>query len=254
MLSGYHAISADIERRIQDHEWEHDGKLPSVSALMEHYQASKLTIRRALAHLEDGGVIVLHDRSRARIRTRVPIRVPLSRYGRVMEPGGSKGPWETACADQGLDGRMVPVEVVKERAPADLAAALGVDAGTFVVRRTRHALVGDEVVQLQDAYYEAAFAAQTGLDSAEKVVGGIYGALTAAGLAPTEADERVGGGLPTPRECEALHIGSGVPVLRVQRVTRSGERLLEVLRVSAPADRVELVYDALPLGDERSGL
>ncbi|MEU9755713.1 GntR family transcriptional regulator [Streptomyces althioticus] len=252
MPSGYKEIADDIDRRIRNEEWG-DGKLPSVRALQDEYDTTKVTVRRALAELEDRGSIVLHDRSRARIRTRTPIRVPLSRYGRVMAPGGDKGPWETACADLGLDGRMQPVEVVKEPAPADVAAALGIDASARVVRRTRFALVGEEVVQLQDAFYDAMFAAQTGLDSPDKIVGGVYGALTALGLAPTEADERVSGGLPTPRECEVLHIGSGVPVLRLERVTRSGDRLLEVLRVSVPVDRVEFVYDGLPLGGERPG-
>ncbi|MGV9816355.1 GntR family transcriptional regulator [Streptomyces cellulosae] len=252
MPSGYRGIADDIERRIKLEEWD-DGRLPAVRTLQDEYDTTKLTVRRALAELEDRGAIVLHDRSRARIRTRAPIRVPLSRYGRVMAPGGDKGPWETACADQGLEGRMVPVEVVKERATDSVAAALGIDAGAFVVRRSRHALVGEEVVQLQDAFYDAMFAAQTGLDTPDKIVGGVYGALTAAGLAPTEADERVTGGLPTSHEAEQLHIGSGVPVLRLERVTRSGDRVLEVLRVSAPVDRVELVYDSLPLGGERPG-
>lgn len=249
MHTGYQDLAADIERRIQSREWEREGKLPAVSALMEHYAVSKLTVRRALAHLEDVGVLVLHDRARAQIRTRTPIRIPLSRYGHVMEPGGTQGPWEAACAAQGLVGEVVPVEVVKEQAPADLAARLlGVPEGGEVVRRTRHALAGGEVVQVQDAYYEPMLAARVGLDSPDKIVGGVYGALTRAGLAPEEADETVRASRPSAREREELRLGAGVPTLRVERVTRSGDTVVEILRVSAPADRIELIYDRLPLG------
>ncbi|MFE9845014.1 UTRA domain-containing protein [Streptomyces goshikiensis] len=72
--------------------------------------------------------------------------------------------------------------------------------------------------------------------------------MTAGGLAPGFADERVTARMPTTAEVAALGMGERVPVLCVERVVRGlGGRVLEALRVVGAADRVELHYHELPL-------
>ncbi|WP_158706081.1 UTRA domain-containing protein, partial [Streptomyces graminis] len=166
----------------------------------------------------------------------------------VLAPGGSMGPWESATAAQGLAGGMRVLPPEQLEAPADIAASLGISEGAPVVCRTREATIGAEVVQVQSAYYPLDIATAAGLDRPGKVMGGSLGAMAGAGLSPTEADERVTAWVPSPAEAAALSIGATVPVLRVERVTRDQTgRAIEVVRITGAADRLELVYDRLPL-------
>ncbi|WP_164496063.1 UTRA domain-containing protein [Streptomyces sp. ADI95-16] len=105
-------------------------------------------------------------------------------------------------------------------APADIAALLGLEPGTLVVRRARHALIEGEVVQIQEAFYPVDVAEACGLDQPGKVVGGVLGAMSAGGLAPGFADEKVTARMPTAAEAAALGMGERVPVLCVGCVVR----------------------------------
>ncbi|WP_158239699.1 GntR family transcriptional regulator [Streptomyces carminius] len=248
-MRGYRDLADDLRRRIEEGEFPPGTTLPPITDLMDEYGMARQTVRAALAELANQGLVVVRRKLGTLVRDRRPVRVPLSRYGSVLRPGGTRGPWETACAQQGFDGEMRLMDVQRMSAPDDLAALLEVAPGSELVQRRRHALVGQETVQVQRAWYPAELADRTGFGEGGKVVGGVFGALTGAGLAPAEADERVTSGLPTADEARQLQIGTAVPVLRVQRLTRAVDGTpLEVLRVIAPADRIELVYDRLPLG------
>lgn len=178
------------------------------------------------------------------------IRIAFSRYNSVVRPGGSAGPWETACAEQGLAGEMKTVVVDIRTIGEDVAQVLGIQPGSDVAYRLRHACVGDEVLQVQQAWYPADVAFQAGLDVPSKIRGGIYGALTAAGLRPVAVDEAVSARMPTRQEVDGMRIGPGVQVLAMDRITRGADgRVLELLQVAAPSDRVQFVYDNLPLAE-----
>ncbi|HZG04111.1 MAG TPA: GntR family transcriptional regulator [Streptomyces sp.] len=248
-MRGYRDLADDLRRRIEEGEFSPGTTLPPITDLMDEYGMARQTVRAALAELANQGLVVVRRKLGTLVRDRRPIRVPLSRYGSVLQPGGAHGPWETACAQQGLNGEMRLVDVQRVSAPDDLASLLDVAPGSELVQRRRHALIDQEIVQVQCAWYPAPLADRAGIGERRKVVGGVLGALSGAGLAPAEADERVTSGVPTADEARQLQIGTAVPVLRVQRLTRAADGTpLEVLRVIAPADRIELVYDRLPLG------
>ncbi|MCB5181888.1 GntR family transcriptional regulator [Streptomyces antimicrobicus] len=246
---GYRELAEELRRRIDAGEFASSGKLPPIDELMEQYSSARQTVRSAVAVLSDEGIVVPVRKAGTLIRNRSKIKIPLSRYGQVLTPGGARGPWEAATATQGLDGDMRLVAVERVEAPADLATLLRLREGESLVYRLRHALIRpDDVVQLQHAWYPAAVAEAAGLDSDGKITGGVYGALVAAGHQPTVADETVTARMPTDKEAADLRIGGKVWVLALQRLTLDASgRPLEVLRAVAPADRLSLVYDGLPI-------
>lgn len=247
-MRGYRDLAAELRRLIDTGQYQPGDTLPQISDLMETYGLAKQTVRAALAELANEGYVLTRRKYGTLVRDRRSLRLPLSRYGTVLTPGGAKGPWESACAAQGLDGRMRLVSVTTDEAPEDIANLLGIAPGAPITHRRRNAMIGDEVIQSQHAWYPKPLADQAGLSGASKIEGGVFGAMTEAGFPPLSADESVNAGIPTPEEAKELGIGIGVPVIRVQRITRTvDERVMEVLRVSAPSDRVELVYDRLPI-------
>ncbi|WP_030871079.1 GntR family transcriptional regulator [Streptomyces sp. NRRL F-2747] len=247
---GYRELAEELRCRIDAGEFSGDRKLPSIEQLMDEYGAARQTIRSAIGVLADEGTVVPVRKVGTLIRNRTPVQVPLSRYGQVIAPGNTKGPWETATAAQGLDGNMQFVSVERVHADQQTAALLNLANGDELVHRVRQALIHpDDVVQIQQAWYPLAIAEAAGLDRNDKVIGGVYGALTAAGHRPETASETVGARAPTAAEASQLRIGGRVVVLTLERVTHdAGGQPLEVLRAIAPADRLKLSYDNLPLG------
>ncbi|MFE4206070.1 GntR family transcriptional regulator [Streptomyces goshikiensis] len=237
-----------LAARIDAGEFPPGAKMPTNKQLIGEGE-QKTTVDRAYRELVERGYVVRRPRHGTVVRDRTPIRVPLSRYRGVIRPDSPRGPWQAATAEQGLDGHMKAVSVDLTQAPLSVAAALGLDENAPVVRRVRHASIGDDVVQVQTAWYEAVLAADLGLDAADTIEGGVYGAMERRGLTPRWADEHVTARMPTRDEAAVLAVGAAVPLLLVERVTRdSARRPIEVLQVVGAADRLQLIYDDLPLG------
>jgi GntR family transcriptional regulator len=248
-MNGYRELADELRRRINAGEFPVGGTLPKITDLMQEYGLAKQTVRDAVGVLMDEGLVVTVRKAGTMVRYRTPVRIPLSRYRRILAPGGTKGPWEAATADQGLDGFMELIRVERVQADPVLAELLERESGDELVHRLRHAIIRpDDVVQLQHAWYPAALAETAGIATTDKVEGGIYGALAAAGHRPATASETVSARMPTETEASALKIGGKVAVLTVERVTKDeARRPLEVLRAVAPSDRLRLTYDDLPL-------
>ncbi|MGN5392453.1 GntR family transcriptional regulator [Streptomyces sp. JL7001] len=249
-MRGYRELAAVLREQINSGEYPPGQTLPRIVDLMDSHDLSRQTVRDAIKELADEGLVVTMGKGGTIVRNRTRVKIPLNRYSKVLRPNGTKGPWETACAEQGLDGRMRVVRVERVQADETLAEQLGVEAGAEIVHRQRHATLGpDDVVQLQLVWYPADLADQTPLGGQDKIVGGVLGALVAAGHAPSAVSERVQSRMPSQEEASQLKISGKVPVVSVTRTTVSADgRVLELLQSTAPADRVELVYDNLPLG------
>jgi len=244
---GYKDLAADLKRRIESGEFSEAGKLPPITDLMKQYTKARQTIRAAINQLAMEGLVTPIVGHGTVIRDRTPVRIPLSRYSGKLQPS-DKGPWEQATADQGLRGAMRFEGIERIQADERLAALLELPVGSELVCRTRHALLNDEVLQIQHAWYPADLAERTGLDVDRKIEGGVFARLAASGESPQTIDEVIRARMPSKEETALLRTGAGVPLLVVERITRGEEgRVVEALRVIAPADRIELTYDQLPL-------
>jgi GntR family transcriptional regulator len=244
----YQQLAAELHAAIEAGTYPPGSALPVITDLAEDRGVNQHTVRQAYKLLESQGVVSILGRHGTVVRTPA-IRIPLSRYGRVMAPGGSRGPWETATADLGLDGRMETIDVGEVPAGPDIADVLEIEPGASVHRRRRRATIAGQTHHTQTAWYPLHVAERVGLIGTEKVVGGIYGAMTGAGMPPAEMDETVTARMPTPEEAAELRTKAGIPLLLVERITRDQEgAVVELLRVVTPADRTVLAYDQLPLG------
>ncbi|MFC8539116.1 GntR family transcriptional regulator [Streptomyces sp. NPDC057249] len=242
-------IAADLRRRIGAGEYEPGSKLPTNQDLMTAHGVSKATVTKAISELAEEGLVYTAKRGGTRVRHRAPVRLPLSRYSRALAPGGMRGPWETATAEAGVDGVMQLVHVEPVEAPEDLAALLKLAPGESLVYRLRHAVIRpDDLVQVQHAWYPRDIAEAAGIDSTEKIEGGIYRRLAAAGHRRARASETVAVRIPSADEAALLRVGGRVSVITLERITKDeAGRPIEVLRAIAAADRVAYTYDDLPL-------
>ncbi|GGZ29771.1 GntR family transcriptional regulator [Streptomyces nitrosporeus] len=242
-------IAADLRRRISAGEYPPGSKLPTNQDLMSAHGVSKATVTKATSELAEEGLVYTAKRGGTRVRHRTQVRLPLSRYSRALAPGGTRGPWETATAEVGVDGHMQLVQVEPVEAPSDLAALLELAPGDSLIYRLRHAIIRpDDLVQLQHAWYPRDIAEAAGIDTTEKIAGGIYRKLAATGHQRATASETVAVRTPTADEAALLRVGGRVSVITLERITKDvAGRPIEVLRAIAAADRVAFTYDDLPL-------
>lgn len=253
-MQGYREIADELRRRIDTGVYQPKGRIPSIDTLATEFGVARQTARDAINVLADEGLVGTARGRAAIVRDRRVVRVPLSRYSDVLQPPGTRGPWETACAEQGINGRMVLIDAGRVDANEDIAAALEVPVGTPLVYRHRHAMLDDSVVQVQKVWYPVALVEGTAIAEPNKVVGGVFRLLTAVGHAPAKLTERIRARLPSQEDAAELEIGSRVPLLSVERVVRDSDgQALELLRIISAADQIELVYDDLPLRSEATG-
>jgi len=236
-------ILSSLRAAIEHGEFPPGSTLPGEFELAERFQVNRSTIRIVLQKLRGEGLVATNQGRGTVVRDRTRIVLPATRYPNAAP---SLGPWESACAQQGLTGQ-VEVVGVSER-PADLvvATALGVEPGSVLIHRRNRMHIDGRTAQYQEVWLPYDLATGTLLAAPGKVTGGIYRGLTEIGHPPSVADEVVTGRMPTPEEAEMLELDQGSPVLEIRRTTRdrAGRAVLHTHIVVA-ADRVSLAYQQM---------
>ncbi len=122
--------------------------------------------------------------------------------------------------------------------PADVAAALGLEAGEVAVVRRGVTYQNDQPVELTDSYYPATIARDTGLAEPRRIPGGAASLLAGLGYAVHETVEDVSAGLPAPEARNALALPAGAPVLLLTRTSLTANLLpVELTQTVIPRGR-----------------
>jgi GntR family transcriptional regulator len=165
-----HSIADGLRKRIAAGELAAGDRLPSEPELARRLGVSRSSLRAAVALLEEDGLVRRMHGSGTYVTDRPPLRNDLSRNFGVT----------SLIAAMGLEPGTVDAACAAEPAPADVAAALGVDAGAPVsaLRRVRTA-GGRRVVDATDWCRLDVLAPH---ELAELAHGSLYEALAGRGL------------------------------------------------------------------------
>lgn len=242
----YREVADDLRAEIHSGTYPPGTYLPSAKKLMERYALAPTTLDRVYKILAAEGLVHRVPRYGMLVQDSRPPIVDLILHNPT---GHGPLPWADCCKQAGLDGRMVTDGVHQVPAGADVAALLGLDTGAAVVRRDRHATIGEEIVRLDEAYYPAELVAGTSIASERKVLGGIYATLSQAGHTPAAVARRtVGARLATDDEAKRLKLAAGSWVLVADQVIADERgRAIEMLRIIANPNRVRFAEEQSPL-------
>jgi GntR family transcriptional regulator len=159
----------------------------------------------------------------------VPLEYALGRFYRFNREMGERG---VRGSSRVLERRFVPV-------PVALATRLGLDPGARCLRVARLRLAGEHPVLLETSHIPEAVAAPLiGADLAE---GSIYDALENHGVHVTQLVEEVLAVGLDAGQAGHFALEPGTAALALDRLARSGERVVEHRLGLAPSDRVKLV-------------
>ena len=245
-------IAQSVRERIHAGEWAAGERLPSIPALAEAYGVAKQTVQRAIDQLRVEGVLITRPGSGTYVRG---TRRPLNRLAR-----GRYGTRRGYHADLAARYRQQLLGAGRAPAPAEVADAFGVPAGTSLVCR-RHLVVTDE---RQPVEVGASWFLPTEADNTSLVREMAYGrplyqeVEDVTGRRYATAADHLTARLPTREEAAALHIRPDTPVLHLLHVAYDVRRRpIEVAQATWPGPMTTLTetyaVPAEPVTDSDSG-
>lgn len=240
-----HAVAvARLEERIATGAWAPGDRLPPERDLCGELDVSRETLRRALAELEERGIVSRHQ-GRGTFVARPRVQQDLARFFSLGE----------ALRSRGLTLSSRVLEVGRAEAGRSLAAELGLLPGDPLVRLRRLRSVEGEPLTLEDTHLPAGLF--PGLETRDFGRRSLYDVLdedfACVVAAAVESLEPV---VLTPDEASLLGVPRNSAALLVRRVTtdRDGRRV-EHAQALLRGDRARLLLQRrVPgLGDAASG-
>jgi GntR family transcriptional regulator len=220
----YHQLERVLAERIAEGRYR-DG-FPGDLDLAAEFSVSRGTVRQALERLARSGLIVRHQGRGSFVAA--PLEYPLGRFYRFAHEMQVRGIPESS--------RVLARGAV--RAPAAVAAALGLARGGRLLRIVRLRLAGDRPLLLETSHLPDDVGAP--LRFADLSMGSMYDLLEESGIHLSRVTEEVHPVSLRPEEAEPFGLPSGAPAFAVERIALAGERPVEHRLVLAPGDRVTL--------------
>ncbi len=244
----YLQIADELRDQILNEQLAPGARLPSEHSLMQTYDASRQTIRKAIAELKTEGLLDAEQGRGVFIRSRAPIlrsANDLLTRERWSDGGG-------ALLGSDVAGAELRSEVKVDQVPAsvEIAARLGLREGASVLVRRERRFADDQTIELATTYLSGSFARGVRLKSLDDAdIVGLYARLEESGHRLERFTEHVASRMPRPAEARALDLGPGTPVVLITRTawTAEGRPVATTDEVMA-ADRYELVYE-IPAGE-----
>jgi len=240
-------IADELRRSIESGELAPGAQLPSERQLAATYRTARNTAREAIRLLADSGLVIAEQGRGAFVRRNAPlIRLGNNRYSPKYRDSGMS-PFLLECAKQGKTGRFDVLRIERIQPSEDVAARLGVPAGSESVLRRENVFYADaDPVHHVTTYIPWTIADRTGLLDPD--VGhpyGIHGILEERGHTMSRLREEVSARMPTADEAALLHLASGVPVLGVLHTSIDQDaQPYELTRFVMRTDLTGLRYDA----------
>jgi GntR family transcriptional regulator len=220
----YHQLERVLAERIAEGRYR-DG-FPGDLELAAEFSVSRGTVRQALERLARSGLIVRHQGRGSFVAA--PLEYPLGRFYHFAHDMQVRGIPESS--------RVLARAIV--RAPAAVAATLGVARGERLLRIIRLRLAGERPLLLETSHFPEDIGAP--LRFVDLSAGSLYDLLEASGVRLSRVTEEVHPVSLREEEAEAFGLPSGAPAFAVERIAVAGERPVEHRLVLAPGDRVTL--------------
>jgi len=219
-------------------------RLPSEPDLVEEYQASRNTVRLAIALLTNQGLVVTRQGLGTFVQqpTR-PFTALLSRVN--VPPAGQHAdtalPVVGAAAGQPERARSVVVE---------RAAALDIKPGDPVVVRRSQRYLGDVPWLLVASFFPIDLASGTALEQAGSIEQGSIKLLADLGHPQQGFRDEIAARMPDSREFEFFGLTTGIPVIVVGRTAYGASRPIRLTRYVYRADRVRLAHEVATIPEK----
>lgn len=239
----YQQIADRLRDQIESGALQPGERLPSEPELVRQFDASRNTVRLALALLTNQGLVV----TRQGLGTFVsePARPFTALLSRVhVQPSGESAstllPEISNAQAQAQTSRQV---VEKSPASAGVAEKLEIAAGDLVVIRRRRGMIGAVPWMMMASYFPLDVAVGTPLEQAGDVPHGSIRLLAELGYPQVGFADEIGARMPNTAEFAFFGLSTGTPVIVVDRTAYTPDRPIRLTRYIYRGDRVRLGHE-----------
>jgi GntR family transcriptional regulator len=248
----YQQIADRLRDQIDSGALQPGERLPSEPDLVGQFDASRNTVRLAIALLTNQGLVV----TRQGLGTFVtepakPFTALLSRIA-TQPAGQSLSTLLPEVSDAAAEPETTRQVVERSPASASVAAKLEIATGDMVVVRRRNGAIGDVPWMMMASYFPLDIAAGTPLEQAGDIAIGSIRLLADLGYAQAGFVDEIGSRMPNAREFAFFGLSTGTPVVVVNRTAYTSERPIRMTRYIYRADRVRLTHEVGTI-PERAG-
>jgi GntR family phosphonate transport system transcriptional regulator len=225
-------IASQVHQAIGAGTYAPGARLPTEAELSQHFEVNRHTVRRALEELSRAGLVRV-EQGRGSF-----VAEDVIEY--AVEPRTRFSEW-IRKHNKEPSGRVLQLK--ETAATAQVAAGLGIRAGSRVVLMERLGMADGRPVSLASHYFPSA--RFRGLLDALRTASGITEALRAVGVSDyLRQTSRVSARLPSAEEAELLRMPRNRPVLVCENINvdRAGA-IIEFATGLYPTPRVQIVFE-----------
>jgi GntR family transcriptional regulator len=257
----YQQIADRLRDQITNGVFGPGERLPSEPDLIEEYQASRNTVRLAIALLTNQGLVVTRQGLGTFVQQ--PTRPFTALLSRVNVPaGGHPGdpalagvqhadaslPVVGAAANQPERARSVVVETAE--ASNSVAASLDIKPGDPVIVRRSQRYLGEVPWLLVASFFPMDLARGSALEQAGAIEQGSIKLLADLGYPQQGFRDEIAARMPDAREFRFFGLTTGTPVIVVGRTAYSVSRPIRLTRFVYRADRVRLAHEVAAIPEK----
>lgn len=241
----YLRVAGELLARIRAGEFGEDGKIPTVTELMEQYEVSKSTAQQAVTTLSARGYVVAKVGSGTFVRRRPQLTALTRLFDRGMR---TRSPFSEEMAAQGRRGHW-DVHTKTGQSTPEIRDRLGLlepSGQTPDLQQSEYVFRADgHPVMLSTSWEPLDLVRGTDIYLPEEGLYaglGVQARMLAIGVQITRASEQVGARRATPEEARQLQISAQAIVLTIRRSLEASGRVVETANLALPADAFELLY------------
>ncbi|MGN6791730.1 MAG: GntR family transcriptional regulator [Streptosporangiaceae bacterium] len=239
----YQQIADRLRDQIDSGTLQPGERLPSEPDLVRQFDASRNTVRLALALLTNQGLVVTRQglgtfvtepaKPFTALLSRVATQPPVQNTSTVL-PEVSRGDSETETS-----------RLIVEKAPASpsVAEKREIAPGDLGVVRRRNGTIGEVPWMMMASYFPLDVAEGTPLEQAGEIVEGSIKLLADLGYVQAGFVDEIGARMPSTREFSFFGLSTGTPVVVVNRTAYTEDRPIRMTRYVYRADRVRLTHE-----------
>lgn len=239
----YQEIADRLRDQIDSGLLQPGERLPSEPDLVKVFDASRNTVRLAIALLTNQGLVVTRQGLGTFVNEpAVPFTALLSRV--AVQPA-SQSPSTILPEVSNIDAEAETSRQVVEKSPASASVAekLEIEPGEMVVIRRRHGSIGGVPWMMMASYFPRDIAAGTPLEQAGDITGGSIKLMADLGYGQMGFVDEIGARMPNAREFAFFGLSTGTPVIVVNRTAYAQDRPIRLTRYTYRGDRVRLTHE-----------
>jgi GntR family transcriptional regulator len=239
----YQQIADRLRGQIDSGTLQPGERLPSEPDLVRQFDASRNTVRLALALLTNQGLVV----TRQGLGTFVtePARPFTALLSRVTAQPAVQSSSTVLPEVSRAHAEAETSRLIVEKYPASISVAekLEITPGDLVVVRRTSGTIGDVPWMMMASYFPLDIAEGTPLEQAGDIEGGSIKLLADLGFGQVGFIDEIGARMPSTSEFSFFGLSVGTPVVVVNRTAYSQERPIRMTRYVYRADRVRLSHE-----------